>query len=403
MFRLRFVFWLFAVAATFIGNQLIEHKFIMTLLLFLLSLPIFSVLYGFWISKKLIVEAIPESEFIERGQPACWYVRFTNRSKLQTMALRIVIKANTLHVGQEQIKSILFVSQNSHQDIRLTVIPTFTGPFTVDGLSITINDIFGFFRLKSFSANQVNFPNIYVLPLEDKSENYHEYLSNQLATGEFPAGKSQTLQDEIDRLRSMENGDSIKYIHWKLSARMQEWMVKEYDKEDDHTVTILLNLPEVFFKTYNKESNRLLYLRNFMLDHTYSAIKIFLSREATVRLKTYQPELVIEEAIHMNESDLLRKQLSFVPYRLVIPFSEQIHDEKLGNEQNILYIITYELNHSLVADLRALRTRIGSLHLVFAIDQKSTLEAAREHIERLSSLNINVEIAHSREVNNYAK
>ena len=63
------------------------------------------------------------------------------------MALRIVIKANTLHVGQEQIKSILFVSQNSHQDIRLTVIPTFTGPFTVDGLSITINDIFGFFRL----------------------------------------------------------------------------------------------------------------------------------------------------------------------------------------------------------------------------------------------------------------
>lgn len=164
------------------------------------------------------------------------------------MALRIVIKANTLHVDQEQIKSIVFVSQNSHQDIRLTTIPTFSGPFTVDGLTITINDIFGFFRLKSFSANQVNFPNVYVLPLEDRSENYHEYLSNQLEAGEFPAGKSQTLLDEIDRLRSMENGDSIKYIHWKLSARMQEWMVKEYDKEDDHTVTILLNLPEVFSK-----------------------------------------------------------------------------------------------------------------------------------------------------------
>ena len=105
----------------------------------------------------------------------------------------------------------------------------------------------------------------------------------------------------------------------------------------------------------------------------------------------------------MNESDLLRKQLSFIPYRLVIPFSEQIHDEKLGNEQNILYIITHELDHSLVADLRALRSRIGSLHLVFAIDHKDTLEAAREHIERLSSLNINVEIAHSRKVNDYAE
>ncbi|HHU54180.1 MAG TPA: DUF58 domain-containing protein [Clostridiaceae bacterium] len=403
MFRLRFVFWLIAVAATFIGNQLIEHKFIMILMLFLLSLPIFSILYGFWIRRKLIVKAIPELEFIERGQAACWYIRFTNLSKMQTMALRIMIKANTLHFDQDQIKSTLFVSQNSYQDIRLTAIPTFTGPFTVDGLSVTINDIFGFFRLKSFSANQINFPNVYVLPLENTGDNYHEYLSNQLEAGEFPTGKSQTLLDEIDRLRTMENGDSMKFIHWKLSARMQEWMVKEFDKEDDRTVTILLNLPEVFFKTYNKESNRLLYLRNFMLDHTYSAIKIFLSQEATVRLKTYQPELVVEEAIHMNESDLLRKQLAFVPYRIVVPFSEQLHDERLGNEQNILYIITHELNHSLVADLRALRTKIGSLHLVFAIDQNSTYEDAKEHIEHLSGFNINVEIAHSRKVNSYAE
>lgn len=401
MIRPRFVFWILAVVATFIGNQLIEHKFIMILMLFLLALPIFSVLYSFWIRRKLSVSIVPDQEFIERGDQACWYIKFTNLSKLQTMAIRILIKANTLHIDQEQIQATLLIAQNDSSNIRLTAKPAFSGPFTADSFSIAINDIFGFFRIKSLTATEVNFPNVYVLPLEEMSEDYHEYLSNHLAAGEFPSGKSQSLLDEIDRLRTMESGDSLKHIHWKLSARMQEWMVKEFDKEDDRTVTVLLNLPEVFFKTYNDESNRLLFLRNYMLDHTYTAIRIFLSREATVRLKTYQPELVVEEAIHMNEADLLRKQLSYIPYRSVIPFAEQLHDERLGNELNILYIITNELDHSLVADLRTLRTRIGGMHLVFAVDQQSTVDAAQEHLERLANLNINVELAYSNEVNNY--
>ncbi|HZJ69143.1 MAG TPA: DUF58 domain-containing protein [Candidatus Eisenbacteria bacterium] len=401
MIRPRLVFWFFTLAACFIANQLIQHRYLMILMLFLLVLPIFSVLYSYWIRRNLAIDIQTENDFIERGENAVWFIRFENLSKIQGMVIRVMIKSNTFSLDQEQMKASLFISQNDYQIIRLTAKPSYSGPFTAESLSVSVNDIFGFFSLKLFSAKELNFPNIYVLPLGDTDSNYKDYLSNQLEAGQLPAGKNQILQDEFDRFREMENGDSLKLIHWKLSARMQEWIVKEFEKEDERSVTVILNLPEVFFKTLNKESDRLLKLRNFILDHTYTAIQIFLSRRATVRLKTYQPELAVEEAQHMNEADLLRKQLAFIPYRTVVPFHAQLEDEQLGNEQNILYILTHELNDNLVDELRALRIQIGGMLLVFAVDSNQAIKEAEEHIQKLEDLDISVEIAKSHEVNLY--
>lgn len=402
MLRPRFIFWLLAVFICFLINQLIQERFVVIIILFLLSLPIFSVLYSFWIKRKLRVEIRTEREYINRGEDAVWYLRFNNNSRLQTMVVELLIRANTLSFGQNQLKSMIFIGQKDWQTVRLTIRPSHSGPFNIQNLSISVNDIFGFFRLKLYTGTELDMPNIYVLPLEEGSPNYRDYLSRQLEAGAFPAGKSQILMDEIDRFRSMEPGDSLKLIHWKLSAKMQEWMVKQFDKEDDKSVTVLLNLPEIYFKSYNQESDRLLHLRDFMLDHTYTAILIFLSRMATVRLKTYQPELVIEEAVHVKEADLLKKQLAFIPYRQVVSFENQLQDEKHGNEQNILYVLTYDLTENLVTELRSLRPSLGAMLLVYTVDSQTALDQAAAYIKQLEDAEITVEIAKSYEVNLYA-
>ncbi len=403
MLKPRLLFWLLAVISCFIGNQLISHKFIMIAMIFLLSLPVFSVIYTFFIRKKLHIMITAEQEFIERGENAVWYLALHNASKLQTMMIQILIRENTLHLQQNQIRSSIFVPQNSVETIRLTACPGYSGPFNANSMSIFLHDIFGFFRLKVYTGNELEIPNVYVLPLEEESSQYKEYLINKLESGQIPSGKSMILQDEIDRFREMASGDSLKLIHWKLSARLQEWMVKEFDREDDKSVTVLLNLPEIFFKTLNANSDRLLRLRDYMLDHAYTAIQIFLSRAATVRLKTYQPELVIEEAIHMNEVDLLRKQLAYIPYRKAVDFEQQIHDERFGNEQNILYILTHELNDSIVANLRSIRSEIGGIFLVFVIHDNEQLTQAEAHLNKLKEINISIEVANANEVNEYVK
>ncbi len=399
--RYRSALWFLAVIACFIANQLIEHKFIMIFMLFLLLLPIFSFLYTFWLRRKLKIRFEPVSEYIKRGEDAVWYVYLENNSRIQTLSLRLMLRANSLFYDQSQIRSTHLIAQHSSEIVRITAKPFHSGPFSLYGLSISLNDIFGFFRIKVFGANNLNVPNIYVLPLMDSSADYKSYLQHQLESGEFPAGKSQVLLDEIDRFRNMMSGDSLKLIHWKLSARMQEWIVKEFDKEDDRSVTVLLNLPELDDKSLSKEYHRLGKIRDFMLDHTYTAIQIFLSFGATVRLKTYQPELLIEEADNLNESELLRKQLAYIPHLSVISFADQLHDELIGNEHNIIYIATDELNSSLVTELRSLRAVSGGILLVYVSDSQSSDEEVKIYISQLEQADIIVEIANSNKINAY--
>lgn len=402
MLRFRAIIWFLAVIACFLANQLVEHKFIMILMLFLLILPIFSILYSFWIKRKLVISFTPANEYIKRGEAAIWYINFENTSSIQTLAVRMIIKADSLVLNQHQLKSTLLIAQRSKETVRLTTKPEHSGPFSINGLSISINDIFGFFTIKVYKSTMLDIPNIYVLPLTENTEGYDKFLRNQLESGEFPAGKNQVLLDEIDRFRDMMAGDSLKLIHWKLSARMQQWIVKEFDKEDDKSVTVLLNLPNFPNKYYIREEKKLYRIRDYMLDHAYSAIQIFLSVGATVRLKTYQPELMIEEAVNMNELELLRKQLAHIPAKSAISFSDQITDEFQGNEHNVIYVLTNELNSNFVTSLRALRTQTGAILLVY-VSEETSLLSVESYIEQLQQADIKVEISNPNGGNHYAE
>lgn len=365
----------------------------------LLMLPIFSVIHSFWMKRKISVNISVKNEYINRGQNAVWDFNFKNLSKMQAIYIQIVARFPEIINKGKTLKAEVLIPQHSTRTIRISAKTAYSGPFNINDISVYANDIFGFFRIKLFSKD-LEIPDIIVLPKEDSSSNYKKYLSNQLEAGEFPAGKSQILLDEIDRFRSMEPGDSLKLIHWKLSARMQDWIVKEFDKEDDRSVTVILNLPEIKFDS-NQDLSNILKMRNFILDHAYTAMQIFLSNRATVRLKTYQPERVEEEAIHMDEIDLLKKQLAFIPFEKVVDFNEQLADEQYDNEQNLIYLLTYQVDDALIAQLKNLRAKIGAMLLVYVIDQEANMDLIQNQIKQLTTLGINVEIAKTHEVNVY--
>ncbi|NLJ95125.1 MAG: DUF58 domain-containing protein [Clostridiaceae bacterium] len=400
MIKPRFIFWLLALFIGFLFNNLVQHKIMLILMLLLLIMPIFSLLYSFYTKRKISVEISTQQDYIVRGENALWDFEIINHSLIQAIFIQVKIKFPKIINQDRQLKSEILIPQKSSQTLRIVADSAYSGPFNFSNLAIYANDIFGFFRIKLFSEKDLDSPNIIVLPKEEQATDYKQYLSNQLEAGEFPAGKSHVLLDEISRFRSMEAGDSLKLIHWKLSARMQEWMVKEFDKEDDRTVTVLLNLPEVNLAS-DKDQSKLLRKRNFMLDHSYTAMQIFLSNRATVRLKTYQPELVVEEVSTMNEIDLLQKQLAFIPFERIIDFQEQLADERFDNEQNLIYLLTYKLNDSLIADLRNIRPHIGAMLLVYVIDEDVDETLIQSQIEKLSTNGINVEIAKTHEANVY--
>ena len=64
---------------------------------------------------------------------------------------------------------------------------------------------------------------------------------NNMQSGQT-AGRGQDAHNEIRQLREYRAGDNNRYIHWNQSARMDELLVKEYEKESDHPLELLLDM-----------------------------------------------------------------------------------------------------------------------------------------------------------------
>jgi uncharacterized protein (DUF58 family) len=60
------------------------------------------------------------------------------------------------------------------------------------------------------------------------SDQIHHFMGESDIYDSFRAGDDAS---EIFRIREFRNGDSIKNIHWKLSAKKEEWMVRENSRQ----------------------------------------------------------------------------------------------------------------------------------------------------------------------------
>src|SRR5699024_11158888 len=108
----------------------------------------------------------------------------------------------------------------------------------------TVSDVFG---LYSFTKNITNHINLLVYPTPVALTSFQLYISQD------SEGVSLTVSIFQDRtkftsMRDDRPGDSIKSIHWKLSAKTTELIVKEYDKPGHNNMIIFLDSNLILFE-----------------------------------------------------------------------------------------------------------------------------------------------------------
>ena len=92
-------------------------------------------------------------------------------------------------------------------------------------------------------------PTIREIPVEvDPRTRQHMPDSDEYATDR----KGEDVS-EIYAIREYRPGDSMKTIHWKLSARMDHWMVKEFSFPQGVQVLLLLDLYTASSKNFREE------------------------------------------------------------------------------------------------------------------------------------------------------
>ena len=192
----------------------------------------------------------------------------------------------------------------------MTVAITDLGRIVFACKGFIITDMLGIFEVHSDCAIENC---IFILPHADSAA---EVTIPETYSGAAELSESRrkgTDYSEISDIRTYRTGDRPKDIHWKLSARQREPMVKERVSLSGSEHILLLDLP-------NKKSNA-----EKLLTEGYHQIKTLLDRHLTIRLLVWNNHLFSFESYSCSSLE-----------ELETAFCEIFHTNLLSRSSDIL-------------------------------------------------------------------
>ncbi len=222
------VFSTLLAAALATGNRLLFLLAILTLLTVALCLA--GVL---WASATMRISAETDREAVYRGDDVTLLLRVRHRGWIPIAPVLLELSTLTADKPRQiRLKNL----PGRTQTLRMPLHAAHVGVFTSGIRSCTVEDLMGIFRRKIVPAGTEY--SLTVLPLT------FEPAPLKMAPGdpgsEIMARATEDLNAPSD-VRNYQPGDTMKKIHWKLSLRKGELMVRKFDEPVLQEALILMD------------------------------------------------------------------------------------------------------------------------------------------------------------------
>ena len=222
------VFLMLLTVALCTGSQL--FLLLSVLVLLLLAGAVIAVL---WAAATLEAEGTLSAETVRRGEDVTLSLRMRHRGLIPVAPLLLELSDPA---GNRDRDVRLKNMPGRYQSVRLPIHTAHIGAFSVGLHACTVEDLLGLVR-KRVLLEQTFFE-LLVLPQT------FEVDPLKLAPGdpgsELMARATEDLNAPSD-IRSYQQGDAMKKIHWKLSMRKGELMVRKFDEPILQDVLILMD------------------------------------------------------------------------------------------------------------------------------------------------------------------
>jgi uncharacterized protein (DUF58 family) len=304
--RARFFLWALYVVVSFAVMQLALRPFAYAFFFFALLLAPVSLLVALYQRSRLHIEFSEEMEYVPRGQKVSWVLALTNPLY------------QTLRIEEDQ-PFLLQAKSNWRRTYSRSA--SHTGPTPSPRPTLWMSDPMGFFQLK-LSYEKPN--DIYVLPHPVSWTGPALGMGDLLSVIQRPvSGMSDVSEWTSSRL--LRPGDPMKRIHWKLSSRLQEWVVREEEGHMLSHIVMLLDMPEEFQEDLSK--------RDDFLDRV-AGLKLQSAAAEHAHLRAYLP---MKTHTKFFQSQEVLKQLARIPLDSYLSLEQQMQQE--FNLPHALYLI----------------------------------------------------------------
>lgn len=265
MLRYRIGYILFLAAAVIL--YLFDSEYLaFYLLAAVIVLPFVSWLLTVLAVRKTSVRFELKTPCASRGEEVLLHVILKNRSFFPIAQAELRIRfENTLFGGQRTERLFLPVSGGPEQSADFRIKSAHCGKISVSLANAVYYDYFGIFTI---SPKITQSADLFVAPVP-------LFLDAAVGTSLIPGTESSTYSkfkpgddpSEIFDIRPYREGDPMRSVHWKLTSRLNELMVKEFSLPADSSVLLLTELMADTMDALDTVLEALTSLSRFLLEN----------------------------------------------------------------------------------------------------------------------------------------
>lgn len=211
------------------------------LLVFLLVMPAVILALLIIQTRMLKITVYRTSRPAERGKPEILKIVLENPSVFPITACRLTVSYKSSFppdkFSTEKYSVVVPISQRTKESVTLSFTPEHCGYFDITLKSAGVSDMLGLvtlFKKVRFKDRVVVLPAVF--PFEpDMGKSFAHSNDSDI----FSSSRSGDDPSEIFQLREYRAGDSMNRIHWKLSGRGEEFIVKELSEPISSRILII--------------------------------------------------------------------------------------------------------------------------------------------------------------------
>lgn len=215
------------------GTRIYYDLFLILLLLALYALA--SVLWTLFTAKVSMKGVRPR---VERGERLMTILTLEHRSLLPAGNLRVELNVPGANGGRQEIS--VSMPPFSKRSFRNVVRCPHRGNYEVGIASLSATDLFGLFELRRRSRRRLMQVEVY--------PRAHEVPAMELKASDMgPEFRSRAAEDNASPsdIRKWQEGDELKKVHWKLTLRKRELMVRTFEESARPDTLIIPDLSEI--------------------------------------------------------------------------------------------------------------------------------------------------------------
>ncbi|WP_105617017.1 DUF58 domain-containing protein [Vallitalea okinawensis] len=344
----------------------------------LLILPICSLFYVFITFMVFKVKQDIDSRHVLKGGNTQLTCTIYNDTSFLFPPMELKLIGSSLLFNDPIKKEEFILVPKSKRTFNYSLQCKYRGAFSIGIEAVIIKDPFRLFsiRFKGVEAIKIMvYPKIILL--NDTS---------MLLESHKESSKWNNLMSHdpysVSEIRPYHHGDSKKNVHWKMSAKMQQWMVKIKKEKLRKKVVMLLDT-----KSLRVSEEEKLFLEDYCIELMVGHIKVFLDHWIPTRLLYNDLNNYDKMVIGAKDFRIFYKQLAMVQFapnrNMEILIDNLLEEKRNGKHLGMVHVFTFHISEALIAKLTALK---GSDEIVFVHHILANASASKQ-VQNSSSMN----------------